>query len=208
MSPRREDRAMFRRLYPIIFAIACAVLLAGENARAQAPSAQPDLGKLAEEAQTWLSDMIRINTSNPPGNEMAVAKYISGILQKEGIPNEVVEITPGRGVAIGRLQAGPLPDAANALLLVAHQDTVGIDPTKWSVDPFGAVIREGYLYSSGPPDVFDIVVANLPTAVGLKRTGASLGRDVISLAAIGQGQGGAASINDVIEKYWDKIACA
>jgi len=94
---------------------------------------------------------------------MAVAKYISGILQKEGIPNEVVEITPGRGVAIGRLQAGPLQDAANALLLVAHQDTVGVDPTKWSLDPFGAVIREGYLYGRGSIDDKAMLAATSPS---------------------------------------------
>src|SRR5258708_36588369 len=135
---------MFRRLSLIILVFTWLTVLAG-NARAQAPSSHPDLGKLAEEAQGWLTDMIRINTSNPPGNEMAVAKYISGILQKESIPNQVVEITPGRGVAIGRLQAGTLPDPANALMLLAHQDTVGVDPTKWSVDPLGAVIRERYL---------------------------------------------------------------
>src|SRR5712692_6736868 len=207
MPHRLEDRAMFRRLYPIILAFAC-LILAGENARAQTPSAQPDLGKLAEEAQSWLADMIRINSSNPPGNEMAVAKYVSGILQKEGIPNEVVEITPGRGVAIGRLQAGPLPDPANALLLLAHEDTVGIDPTKWSVDPFGAVVREGYLYGRGSIDDKGMLAANLATVVALKRIGARLGRDVIFLATADEEQGGAASIKVVIEKYWDKIACA
>src|SRR5437879_2642767 len=106
---------MFRRFYPIILALAW-IIFSGGYARAQAPSSQLDLGKLAEEGQGWITDMVRINTSNPPGNEMVVAKYISGILQKEGIPNEVVEITPGRGVAIGRLQAGPFPDPANALL--------------------------------------------------------------------------------------------
>ena len=172
---------MFRRFYPIILAFAW-IVFAGGYARAQVPSSQPDLGKLAEEAQGWLADMVRINTSNPPGNEMAVAKYISGILQKEGIPNEVVEITPGRGVAIGRLQAGPLQDAANALLLVAHQDTVGVDPTKWSVDPFGAVIREGYLYGRGSIDDKAMLAANLAIVVALKRTGVRLGRDVIFLA--------------------------
>ncbi len=198
---------MFRRFYPIILAIAW-IVFAGGYARAQVPSAQPDLGKLAEEAQGWLADMVRINTSNPPGNEMAVAKYISGILQKEGIPNEVVEITPGRGVAIGRLQAGPLQDAANALLLVAHQDTVGVDPTKWSVDPFGAVIREGYLYGRGSIDDKAMLAANLAIVVALKRTGARLGRDVIFLATADEEQGGSASIKVVIEKYWDKIACA
>jgi len=198
---------MFRRLSTIMLAFAC-LIFAGGNARAQAPSSQPDLGKLADEAQGWLSDMIRINTSNPPGNEMAVAKYISAILQKENIPNEVVEIAPGRGVAIGHLQAGPLPDAANALMLLAHQDTVGVDPTKWSVDPFGAVIREGYLYGRGAIDDKAMLAANLATIVALKRSGARLARDIVFLASADEEQGGSASIKVVIEKYWDKIACA
>src|SRR5712691_13298695 len=142
---------MFRRLSLIILVFSWLTILSG-NTRAQAPSSQPDLAKLAEEAQGWLADMVRINTSNPPGNELAVAKYISGILQKEGIPNEVVEMAPGRSIVIGRLQVGPLADPANALLLVAHQDTVGVDPTKWTVDPFGAIVRDGYLYGRGSID--------------------------------------------------------
>ncbi len=198
---------MFRRLSPIILVFTWLTVLSG-NARAQAPSSQPDLGKLAEEAQGWLADMVRINTSNPPGNELAVAKYISGILQKEGIPNEVVEMAPGRSIVIGRLQVGPLADPANALLLVAHQDTVGVDPTKWTVDPFGAIARDGYLYGRGSIDDKGMLAANLATVVELKRTGARLGRDVIFLATDDEEGGGAASIKVTIEKYWDKIACA
>jgi acetylornithine deacetylase/succinyl-diaminopimelate desuccinylase-like protein len=207
MAHRQEESVTFRRLSPIMVAFAWFIFLGG-NARAQTTSAQPDLAKLSGEAQGWLADMIRINTSNPPGNEMAVAKYVSAILQKEGISNEVVEILPGRGVVIGRLQAGPLPDPANALLLVAHQDTVGVDPTKWSVDPFGAVIRDGYLYGRGSIDDKGMLAANLATMVALKRTGARLGRDVIFLATADEEGHGAASIKVVIEKYWDKIACA
>jgi acetylornithine deacetylase/succinyl-diaminopimelate desuccinylase-like protein len=197
---------MFRRSSAII--VFAALIFAGGSARAQAPSSQPDLAKLAEEAQGWLSDMIRINTSNPPGNEMVVAKYISAVLQKEGISNEAVEITPGRGVVIGRLQAGPLPDPANALMLLAHEDTVGVDPTKWSVDPFGAVIRGGYLYGRGSIDDKAMLAANLAAMVALKRSGARLGRDIVFLASADEEQGGSASIKVVIEKYWDKIACA
>src|SRR6202171_2105582 len=198
---------MFRRLSPIILAFSWIISLGGK-ARAQAPVTQPDLAKLADEAQGWLSDMIRINTPNPPGNEMAVAKYIAAILQKENIPNEVVEITPGRGIVIGHLHAGPLPDAANALMLLAHQDTVGVDPAKWSVDAFGAVVREGYIYGRGSIDDKAMLAANLATIVALKRTGAKLGRDIIFLASADEEQGGSASIKVVIEKYWDKIACA
>ena len=183
-------------------------ILAPSIARAQTPAPQPDLAKLSDEAQGWLADLVRINTVNPPGNEGAIAKYIAAIFQKEGISNEVVEIAPGRSIVIARLQAGPLPDPANALLLVAHQDTVGVDPKKWSVDPFGAVIRDGYLYGRGSIDDKAMLAANIAVMVALKRTGARLGRDVIFLATDDEEQGGAASIKTVIEKYWDKIACA
>src|SRR6266404_7810631 len=109
-----EESTMVRRLLRMILACICLALLCA-NVRAQAPGTQPDLGKLADEAQGWLSDLIRINTTNPPGDELAAAKYIAAILQKEGIQNEILEITPGRGVVVGRLQAAPLPEAANAL---------------------------------------------------------------------------------------------
>ncbi len=176
--------------------------------QAQTPAAQPDSGKLADEAQVWLADLIRINTTNPPGNELAASKYISAVLQKEGISNEVLEITPGRGIVVGRLQAGPLPDAANAFLLLAHQDVVGVDAAKWTVDPFGAVVRDGYLYGRGAIDDKGMLAANLAAIVALKRSGSRLSRDVIFLASADEEQGGASSIKVVIEKYWDKIACA
>jgi acetylornithine deacetylase/succinyl-diaminopimelate desuccinylase-like protein len=198
---------MSRGSLAMILAFVCAILPAG-NACAQGPAGEPDLTVLAGEAQGWLADLIRINTTNPPGNELAAAKYVAGILQKEGIPNEVFEVAPGRGVVVGRLQAGPLPDAANALLLDAHLDVVGVDASKWSVDPFAAVIRDGYLYGRGSIDDKGMLAANLATIVALKRGAVRLRRDVIFLATADEEQGGAASIKFVIEKYWDKIACA
>jgi acetylornithine deacetylase/succinyl-diaminopimelate desuccinylase-like protein len=200
-------RCLSSTLSRMFLALGC-LIFAGGMARAQTPPAQPDLAKLAAEAQGWLTDMVRINTVNPPGNEAAVARYIAAIFQKEGVSNEVLEIAPGRSIVIARLQSGPLPDPANALLLVAHQDTVGVDPKKWTVDPFGAVIREGYLYGRGSIDDKAMLAANMATIVGLKRSNARLGRDVIFLATDDEEQGGAASIKVVIEKYWDKIACA
>jgi acetylornithine deacetylase/succinyl-diaminopimelate desuccinylase-like protein len=200
---------MFRRLnfILVILAMACMMIATG-IARAQAPAVSPDLGKLSGEAQGWLADLVRINTVNPPGNEAVAAKYIAAIFQKEGISNEVLDIAPGRSIVVARLQAGPLPDPANALLLVAHQDTVGVDAKKWTVDPFGAVIRDGYLYGRGSMDDKAMLAANIATMVGLKRTGARLARDVLFLATDDEEQGGAASIKTFIEKYWDKIGCA
>ncbi len=198
---------MFRRFSRFILVLAALVFASG-IINAQAPPAQPNLDKLGDEAQGWLADMIRINSVNPPGNEAAVAKYIAAIFQKEGISYEVLEIAPGRSIVVARLQAGPLPDPANALLLVAHQDTVGVDAKKWTVDPFGALVRNGYLYGRGSIDDKAMLAANMAVFVTLKRTAARLGRDVIFLATDDEEQGGSASIKTVIAKYWDKIACA
>jgi acetylornithine deacetylase/succinyl-diaminopimelate desuccinylase-like protein len=204
---RSEERAMFHRAGRMILIVALA-LIASVDTRAQMPMAKPDLNKLADEAQGWLTDLVRINSVNPPGNEAAVAKYISAIFQKEGINNEVIEMAPGRSIVVARIQAGPLPDPSNALLLVAHQDTVGVDPAKWTSDPFAANIRDGYLYGRGSIDDKAMLAGNIATMVEIKRTNAHIARDVIFLSTDDEEQGGSASIKVTIQKYWDKIACA
>jgi len=173
-----------------------------------AASSPVDLDTLALAATGWVTDLIRINTTNPPGNEMAAAKYIAGVLEKEGITSEVIEVAPGRGVVVARLQAGPMADSSRALLLLGHLDVVGVDASKWSVDPFAGVTRDGYLYGRGAIDDKGMVAANLAVFIALKRSGASLSRDVVFVADDDEEQGGAASIKPFIAKYWDKIACA
>ena len=172
-----------------------------------APGGMPDPLQLTAEAQTWLTDLIRINTTNPPGNEMEAAKYIQNVLQKENIPAEVLEMKPGRGIVVARIQAGPLPDSSKALLLLAHLDVVGVDRAKWSVDPFAATQKDGYIYGRGAIDDKSMVAANLAAFIGLKRSGTRLTRDVIFLADDDEEQGGDAGIRAVIDRYWDKIAC-
>jgi acetylornithine deacetylase/succinyl-diaminopimelate desuccinylase-like protein len=203
---------MARRL-PYIFSLLAGIILmlalppAALKSQTPAPGGTPDLLQLTAEAQTWLTDLIRINTTNPPGNELEAAKYILNVLQKENIPAEILEMRPGRGIVVARLQAGPLPDSSRALLLIAHMDVVGVDRAKWSVDPFAATQKDGYIYGRGAIDDKGMVAANLATFIGLKRSGTRLSRDVIFLADDDEEQGGDASIKAVIEKYWDKIAC-
>jgi acetylornithine deacetylase/succinyl-diaminopimelate desuccinylase-like protein len=204
---------MVRRILVVTACLVGIALALGPVARAQqaAPAplpGQPDMKQLATEAQGWLTDLVRMNTTNPPGNEMEAAKYVAAVLQKENISSEVLEVAPGRAVAIGRLQAGPLPDPSKALLLIGHLDVAGADKNKWSVDPFGAVIKDGYLYGRGALDDKGMIVANLATMVALKRSGARLTRDVVFLADDEEGQFGPAGIKVVVDKYWDKIACA
>src|ERR1700691_5342854 len=70
---------------------------AQSGSQATTPAAKGDLGSLEVEALGWLQNLIQINTTNPPGNELVAAKYLAGILQKEGITPEVIESVPGRG---------------------------------------------------------------------------------------------------------------
>ncbi len=182
--------------------------LCGQAPAAASPAPSADMVSLGDEAAGWLADLIRINTTNPPGNELAAAKYIAGVLEKEGITPEVIEVAPGRGIVIARLQSGAMPDPSKALMLLGHLDVVGVEAGKWSVDPFAAVIKDGYLYGRGAIDDKGMVAANLAAFIALKRSGARLGRDVVFLATADEEEGGDASIKQVISKYWNKIACA
>jgi acetylornithine deacetylase/succinyl-diaminopimelate desuccinylase-like protein len=166
----------------------------------------PDFSSVSREAQTWLADLIRIDTTNPPGNEQAAAKYIAGVLQKEGINAELLDVAPGRSAVVARLRSTAMADPSRALLLVAHMDVVGVDKSKWTVDPFGAVIRDGYLYGRGAIDDKGMLAANLAAFIAIKRANAHLTRDLIFLATTDEEQGGDASIKTLIAKHWDKIA--
>jgi len=171
-----------------------------------APSPLGDTSAIAREAQGWLIDLIRINTTNPPGNEHATARYIAGVLDREGIPSETLDVVPGRSALVARLRGSAMADPSRALLLVAHMDVVGVDRAKWTVDPFAAVIKDGYLYGRGAVDDKGMLAANLAAFILLKRTNAHLNRDVIFLATADEEQGGDASIKILIAKYWDKFA--
>src|SRR5271155_2687782 len=170
------------------------------------PAANPSLSQIQQDALGWLQGLLRIDTTNPPGNELVAAKYIAAILTKEGIPSEIFESTPGRGFIVARLSASAVPDPSRALLLMAHLDVVGVDKSKWTVDPFGAVIKDGYLYGRGAIDDKGMLAANLAVFVQLKRSGARLNRDVIFLAEGDEEAGGATGMKFAVDKHWDKIA--
>jgi acetylornithine deacetylase/succinyl-diaminopimelate desuccinylase-like protein len=201
-----------------VLAGACAVLMATclPLAAQVAPPAAPgipanpplvgDTSAVAREAQGWLADLVRINTTNPPGNEQAAAKYVAGILEKEGMRPEILELAPGRSAVVARLRSAVVADPKKSLLLVAHMDVVGVDKSKWTVDPFGAVVKDGYLYGRGAIDDKGMLAANLAAFIVLKRANLHLTRDVIFLATADEENGSDANIKVLIAKYWDKFA--
>jgi acetylornithine deacetylase/succinyl-diaminopimelate desuccinylase-like protein len=170
------------------------------------PSPTGDTSAIAKKAQGWLAELIKINTSNPPGNEQAAAKFVAGVLDKEGLTPELLEVAPGRSGVVARLRSSAVAEPSRALLLVAHLDTVPVDKSRWSVDPFGAVIKDGYLYGRGAIDDKGMLAANLAVFISLKRSMAHLNRDVIFLATDDEETSGDASIRILIAKHWDKFA--
>src|SRR5260370_36254559 len=175
-----------------LFAVMLAVVV---QLRAQAPvvaqSSPSALARVSDESIGWLRLLLTINTTNPPGNEAKAAEYIKAILGAEGIPSETLEVAPGRSAVVARRRSSALPDPGRALLLLGHLDVVGVDKSKWSVDPFGAVLKDGYVYGRGAIDDKGMVAANLAVFVALKRSGVRLERDVIFLATPDEEQAGA-----------------
>src|SRR5438045_7379182 len=125
-------------------------------------AAQPD--SLGQRAQQYLIDLIRLNTTNPPGNETKVANYLKKVADAEGISCELLGENTARLNFVAHLDAA----AGRPLLLMAHSDVVPADKTQWSVDPFAAPIRDGYLYGRGAQDDKALLAAELAVLVHLK----------------------------------------
>ena len=147
-----------------------------------APSSTPpvDWASVRAEALEILRAYLRIDTSNPPGREEAAARYLGGLLEAEGIPTEYIEIAPERVALVARL-AGD--GSRRALMLSNHLDVVPVQREFWSVDPFGAEVRDGRIYGRGAIDMKSVGVMHLVAMVLLKRLGLPLARDVVFLAA-------------------------
>lgn len=163
-----------------------------------------DFGAAQQETTKLLTELVRINTSNPPGNETQVAEHIKRVFDREGIPCEIFEKVPGRGSLVARLKGNGVK---KPLLLMAHEDVVGVERDKWSVDPFGAVVKDGYLYGRGSSDDKGMLAANLEVFLLLHRLKIPLDRDVIFLAESGEEGTGEVGMDFIVENHWDKIAC-
>src|SRR5262249_47704556 len=139
--------------------VAIAVFLGASSALAQGPSA-------SNEAAEILVNLIKINTSNPPGNETQGAQYIKSLLEKEGIASEIFESAPGRGNIVARLKGR---GNGRPLMLMAHLDVVGVERDRWTVDPFAGTVKDGYVYGRGASDDKGMLAANLAAFLQLHR---------------------------------------
>ena len=160
------------------------------------------LKEVEDEVTHFLSDLIRINTTNPPGNETIAAKYLAENLSKEGFKCELYESAPQRGSIITRMKGtGEKP----RLLLLSHLDVVAADAKEWSVDPFSGVIKDGFVWGRGALDMKGMTAIEVMTLKLLKRNNVKLKGDVILAATADEEQGGLSGADYLLRNYPEKI---
>jgi acetylornithine deacetylase/succinyl-diaminopimelate desuccinylase-like protein len=151
-----------------------------------------DVAKLQDDAVRHTREYLRINTTNPPGNEVETMRWFARILQQEGIPFDTASSAPGRGNIWARLKGGNQP----ALVLLHHMDVVPADPKYWSNDPFtattitGASPKDSLIVGRGALDTKTLGIVQLEAFLAMHRAKVPLERDVIFIATADEEAGG------------------
>ena len=138
-----------------------------------------DWESLARESQSVLAAYLRVNTTNPPGNEILGARFLKSILDREGIESQILDTTElgtDRANFYARLRGN---GSKKAIALVHHIDVVPVNPASWSVDPFSGITRDGYIWGRGAIDMKGNGIAQLMAMIALKRSGLPLNRDIV-----------------------------
>jgi acetylornithine deacetylase/succinyl-diaminopimelate desuccinylase-like protein len=134
-----------------------------------------------------LEQYVRIDTSNPPGNELPGAKFLAGILEKNGIRAEIIESEPGRANVYARIAGKQRGDG---LLLLNHIDVVPAPKEGWTRPPFAAEVFLNQLYGRGTLDMKGIGICELLAFVDIARAHRTPERDLVFLATADEEAGG------------------
>ena len=180
----------------LLFAVALSTSL-----MAQSPS-QPNWTAMDAETLKHFQAIIKMDSTDPPGNEKPVADYLKQVLEAEGIPVQVFSKEAHRPNIVARLKGS---GNQRPLLLMAHTDTVNVDPKKWTHPPFSGAQDAGYIYGRGTVDDKDNVVSTLMVMLTLKRLNVPLDRDVIALFEAGEEGSSSLGIQFVANEHFDAI---
>src|SRR5438046_10142232 len=138
-----------------------------------------DWGALGSETVELMRAYLRVNTTNPPGNETAGARFLAQVLDGDGIASETAESAPGRGNLVARLKGD---GSLGGIILHHHIDVVYADERYWTVDPFGGLLRDGYVYGRGALDMKSTGVVQLAALLAIARARVPLKRALLFLA--------------------------
>ncbi|HEY3740491.1 MAG TPA: M20/M25/M40 family metallo-hydrolase [Bryobacteraceae bacterium] len=158
----------------------------------------------SNETAALLQELIRVNTSNPPGNEAAMAKFLAAKFNPLGFEIDIIPTpTPGKAHFIARLRGD---GSKKPILLAAHADVVGVEREKWTVDPFAGIIKDGYVYGRGALDFKGGLAVFSEAVMMLAKNKVPLARDVILLSEADE-EGGRYNTEWLAESHWPKIDC-
>src|SRR5512139_626478 len=152
--------------------------------------------QLLDEAIHYLQEYLRINTVNPPGNEIEGVQFFKKIFDAETVPSQVFEPSPGRGNLLATLKGN---GKKKPVLLLSHMDVVPVEKERWSVDPFAGFIRDGYLYGRGALDDKSMGIVEMMALLILKREKVPLTRDILFFATADEEVGGGWGVEWAIE---------
>ena len=168
-------------------------------AAAQTPAVEWE--KLKPEILERYRSLVQLDTT--AGHETLAVDYLKKVLEAEGIPTQTFALQPNRANLVARIKGN---GSKKPLLILAHTDVVGVQREKWPVDPFGAVMKDGYVWGRGTKDDKPVLAANLIAMLMLKRLGVQLDRDVIFLAESGEEADTAGvGINYMLREHFDEI---
>jgi acetylornithine deacetylase/succinyl-diaminopimelate desuccinylase-like protein len=156
----------------------------------------------ADEAVQHLRNLLRIDTTNPPGNETAAAEYLAAVLRQEGYQPQVLESSPGRGNVVARYRGS---GEREPLLIYGHIDVVTAEPARWSRGPFSGDVADGCIWGRGALDMKSMVAQELMVMLLLQRGRVPLKRDVIFAATADEEVGGDAGIGFLVDRHPDLV---
>jgi acetylornithine deacetylase/succinyl-diaminopimelate desuccinylase-like protein len=161
------------------------------------------LSEAQDQAVKLTQDLVRIDTSNPPGQEILATNLLIPIFEKANINFNVYESAPTRANLIARLKGD---GSKKPILLLSHLDVVGIEKEHWTKNPFGGDIVDGRLYGRGSSDMKDLTAIETEALLLLKNSGKTLHRDVVLVAVSDEESGGQFGMKWLIENHWPEIA--
>lgn len=176
--------------HTLLPALLLLALLAGGSPAAFATPGQSgaDFVLLGQETVELLQEYLRIDTVNPPGNEMRAVRFLTRVLEREGIATEIVESAGGRASLVARLTGDG--SRGGHVVLLSHTDVVPADAAYWSQPPFEGRLVNGQIVGRGAADMKGYGIVQAMTMVALRRAGVQLGRDVVLMATADEETGG------------------
>jgi acetylornithine deacetylase/succinyl-diaminopimelate desuccinylase-like protein len=158
---------------------------------------------LRDEVTDLLQRLIRVDTTNPPGNETAAAELLRDYLQGNGVACQLIGKVPERANLVARLPGGDGP----SLLFLSHTDVVLADPAEWSVPPFSGELRDGMVWGRGALDMKSQVAANAVAIASLAREGFKPSGDLIFAATADEEVGDGFGLEWLCEAHPDAVRC-